>query len=62
MLAWACQTCHHVGVDMSFPVVVDAVKKFAPHRPIWTSVGLPALAFPTMKIVIEVEAMIGDTA
>ncbi|KAH6673501.1 Endoribonuclease L-PSP/chorismate mutase-like protein [Halenospora varia] len=48
---------YHVDIGKSFPIVVEMLKKRIPgHRPIWTSIGVPKLAFPEMLIEIEVEA------
>lgn len=50
----------HVDTDESWPLMVEKLKKRVPgHRPIWTAIGVPTLAFPPMKIEIEVEAYKG---
>lgn len=37
--------------------MVENFKKYMPnHQPIWTCVGVPALALPEMKVEIEVVA------
>ncbi|KAJ5861342.1 uncharacterized protein N7529_008652 [Penicillium soppii] len=49
---------YHVDMDSSFDHCVKTLKKRIPgHRPIWTSIAVPRLAFPAMKIEIEVEAI-----
>jgi enamine deaminase RidA (YjgF/YER057c/UK114 family) len=51
----------HVDIAESFPIMVKRLQERLPgHRPIWTSLGVPALAFPPMKIEIEVEAYKGS--
>ena len=47
---------YHVDINESFPLVFEKLKRRLPgHRPIWTSIAVPTLAFPPMKIEIEVE-------
>jgi len=49
---------YHVDIDSSFDYCVQKLKDRIPnHRPIWTSLAVPRLAFPAMKIEIEVEAI-----
>ncbi|KAJ5656577.1 hypothetical protein N7507_008527 [Penicillium longicatenatum] len=49
---------YHVDIDSSFDHVVSSLKKrISEHRPIWTALAVPRLAFPSMKIEIEVEAI-----
>lgn len=49
---------YHVDMGASFDLVVKKLKERIPgHRPIWTSIAVPSLAFPAMKIEIEVEAI-----
>ncbi|KAL5339129.1 Endoribonuclease L-PSP/chorismate mutase-like protein [Aspergillus crustosus] len=49
---------YHVEMESSFEYVVEKLKKRIPgHRPVWTSIAVPRLAFPDMKIEIEVEAI-----
>ncbi|GLB07718.1 hypothetical protein AtubIFM57258_003080 [Aspergillus tubingensis] len=48
---------YHVDMGASFDYVVEKLKKRIPgHRPVWTSIAVPRLAFPSMLIEIEVEA------
>ncbi|PYI09616.1 YjgF-like protein [Aspergillus sclerotiicarbonarius CBS 121057] len=48
---------YHVDMDASYDFVVEKLKKRIPgHRPIWTALAVPRLAFPPMLIEIEVEA------
>ncbi|OOF91494.1 hypothetical protein ASPCADRAFT_9422 [Aspergillus carbonarius ITEM 5010] len=48
---------YHVDMDSSYDIVVEKLKKRIPgHRPIWTALAVPKLAFPPMLIEIEVEA------
>ncbi|KAF7595817.1 hypothetical protein BBP40_004629 [Aspergillus hancockii] len=48
---------YHVDMASSFDYVVEKLKKRIPgHRPIWTSIAVPRLAFPQMLIELEVEA------
>ncbi|KAI4746153.1 hypothetical protein E4T50_03486 [Aureobasidium sp. EXF-12298] len=46
------------SVSTSFEVVCVEVRVLA-HRPIWTVLSVPKLAFPDMLVVIEVEAYRG---
>ncbi|KAH6686618.1 Endoribonuclease L-PSP/chorismate mutase-like protein [Plectosphaerella plurivora] len=49
---------YDVDIGVTFPLMVEELKRRLPsHRPIWTSIGVPALAFPEMRIEIEVEAI-----
>ncbi|OQE23414.1 hypothetical protein PENFLA_c011G10910 [Penicillium flavigenum] len=49
---------YHVDIDSSFDYFVRKLKDRIPnHRPIWTCLAVPRLAFPAMKIEIEVEAI-----
>ncbi|KAJ5756877.1 uncharacterized protein N7511_007059 [Penicillium nucicola] len=49
---------YHVGIDASYDLTVNKLKERIPgHRPIWTAIAVPQLAFPAMKIEIEVEAI-----
>lgn len=49
---------YHVDIDASFNLVVKKLQERIPnHRPIWTSIAVPRLAFEAMKIEIEVEAI-----
>ncbi|KAH7013017.1 Endoribonuclease L-PSP/chorismate mutase-like protein [Ilyonectria destructans] len=51
---------YHVDIGASFDLVVEKLKERIPgHRPIWTSIAVPRLAFPQMLIEIEVEAYKG---
>lgn len=48
---------YHCDIRTSFQPVVDALKRRIPgHRPVWTALAVPHLAFPGMLIEIEVEA------
>lgn len=49
---------YHVGMRASYDHVVEKLKQRAPgHRPVWTAISVPELAFPDMRIEIEVEAV-----
>ncbi|KAI9038296.1 uncharacterized protein KD926_010952 [Aspergillus affinis] len=49
---------YHVDMGASFDRVVEKLKRRIPgHRPVWTAISVPRLAFPTMLIEIEVEAI-----
>lgn len=57
-----CIRSYHLDIAASFDTVVRALKERIPgHRPIWTSIQVPRLAFPNMLIEIEVEAR-GDSS
>ncbi|OJJ73333.1 hypothetical protein ASPBRDRAFT_28583 [Aspergillus brasiliensis CBS 101740] len=48
---------YHVDMASSYDYVVEKLKTRLPgHRPVWTAVAVPRLAFPPMLIEIEVEA------
>jgi enamine deaminase RidA (YjgF/YER057c/UK114 family) len=48
---------YHTDISQSFEVVSNGLKERIPnHRPIWTAVGVAALAVPTMRIELQVEA------
>ncbi|KAL4882159.1 hypothetical protein BJY04DRAFT_217481 [Aspergillus karnatakaensis] len=48
---------YHVDMDSSYDYVVEKLKTRIPeHRPVWTAIAVPRLAFPAMLIEIEVEA------
>lgn len=48
---------YHVDIASTFQLMVDILKERCPkHKPIWTSIGVTRLAFPSMLIEIEVEA------
>ncbi|POS70935.1 endoribonuclease L-psp family protein [Diaporthe helianthi] len=48
---------YHVGMDSSYNYVSAKLRKRIPgHRPIWTALAVPRLAFPEMMIELEVEA------
>ena len=52
---------YHLDIAESFPLVIKQLQERLPgHRPIWTALGVTALALPTMKIEIEVEAYKGE--
>ncbi|KAJ5677920.1 uncharacterized protein N7477_003553 [Penicillium maclennaniae] len=49
---------YHVDIGSSYDLTVKKLKERIPaHRPIWTAIAVPQLAFPAMKIEIEVEAI-----
>ncbi|KAM0415771.1 hypothetical protein ACHAPT_013276 [Fusarium lateritium] len=49
---------YHVDMDASYELLVEKLKKRIPdHRPVWTAIAVPKLAFPPMRIEIEVEAV-----
>ncbi|KAI8210360.1 RutC family protein [Colletotrichum sp. SAR 10_76] len=48
---------YHCDIRTSWEQTAEALKKRIPnHRPIWTAVAVPHLAFPAMLIELEVEA------
>ncbi|KAM3528100.1 hypothetical protein MY4038_006058 [Beauveria bassiana] len=48
---------YHCDITASWEPTAEALRKRIPgHRPIWTAVGVPRLAFPEMLIELEVEA------
>ncbi|KAL3431614.1 endoribonuclease L-psp family protein [Aspergillus tetrazonus] len=48
---------YHVDMGASYDYFVDKLKTRIPgHRPVWTAIAVPRLAFPLMLIEIEVEA------
>ncbi|KAI9375092.1 YjgF-like protein [Aspergillus egyptiacus] len=52
---------YHVDMEASYDLVVETLKTRIPgHRPVWTAVAVPRLAFPAMLIEIEVEAIARD--
>ncbi|KAK7703764.1 hypothetical protein SLS57_010801 [Botryosphaeria dothidea] len=51
---------YHVDIDASFEKMVEALRQRIPgHRPVWTAIAVPRLAFSAMRIEIEVEAYKG---
>lgn len=49
---------YHVDIDSSFDYCVQKLKEhILSHRPTWTSLAVPRLAFSATKIEIEVEAI-----
>ncbi|GME23600.1 Endoribonuclease L-PSP/chorismate mutase-like protein [Neofusicoccum parvum] len=51
---------YHMDMEGSFDKMVELLKKRIPgHRPVWTCIGVPKLAFPDMRVEIEVEAFAG---
>ncbi|KAJ5682933.1 hypothetical protein N7462_006098 [Penicillium macrosclerotiorum] len=49
---------YHVDIDSSYNRTVEKLKERIPgHRPIWTAIAVPQLAFPAMRIEVEVEAI-----
>lgn len=52
---------YHVDMEGTFSHMVEELRRRLPdHRPIWTSIGVPALAFKEMLIEVEVEAIKSD--
>jgi enamine deaminase RidA (YjgF/YER057c/UK114 family) len=52
---------YHLELEGAFPLMVEELKRRLPnHRPIWTCVGVPALALKEMRVEIEVEAIKSD--
>lgn len=52
---------YHTDLSVSFDLMVRKLKERIPgHRPVWTAIGVKELAFPAMKIEIEVEALVGQ--
>ena len=50
-------TSYHCPMDdESLGIAVKYVKEYMKHKPIWTAVGVPALADKEMKIEIVVKA------
>ncbi|KAL6228822.1 hypothetical protein BDW75DRAFT_246294 [Aspergillus navahoensis] len=48
---------YHVDMESSYDYFVEKLKNRIPgHRPVWTAIAVPRLAFPPMLIEIEVEA------
>lgn len=48
---------YHFDMDTSYHYVVEKLRARIPgHRPVWTAISVPRLAFPEMLIEIEVEA------
>ncbi|KAG5655153.1 hypothetical protein KAF25_001926 [Fusarium avenaceum] len=51
---------YHVDMDASYCYLIENLKhRIAGHRPVWTAIAVPRLAFPQMQIEIEVEAWKG---
>ncbi|KAG8757094.1 hypothetical protein FRC11_004811, partial [Ceratobasidium sp. 423] len=51
---------YHYPIDETFNYTVEQLKRRIPgHRPAWTAIGVARLAFPQMKVEIEVEAYRG---
>lgn len=49
---------YHTDIRSSWDPLVKALKERIPgHRPCWTAVAVPHLAFPQMLIELEVEAI-----
>ncbi|GAA6047662.1 hypothetical protein JCM3770_001614 [Rhodotorula araucariae] len=48
---------YHTDIDSSFALVGEEIRTRAPHKPLWTAVGVARLALPEMQIEIEVEAL-----
>ncbi|KAK0640145.1 hypothetical protein DIS24_g9621 [Lasiodiplodia hormozganensis] len=58
---YSVRSYHVVDIGLSYDKTVEMLKKRIPgHRPIWTAIAVPALAFPQMKIEIEVEAYVAE--
>jgi enamine deaminase RidA (YjgF/YER057c/UK114 family) len=48
---------YHVDIGASWEYTVEKLRARIPgHRPIWTAIAVPRLAFSTMLIELEVEA------
>ncbi|OJJ96425.1 hypothetical protein ASPACDRAFT_1859115 [Aspergillus aculeatus ATCC 16872] len=48
---------YHVDMGASYDYLVEKLKKRIPgHRPVWTAISVPRLAFPEILIEVEVEA------
>lgn len=48
---------YHTDIRTTWEPTAEALKKRIPnHKPVWTAVAVPHLAFPTMLIELEVEA------
>lgn len=46
-------------MDTSYDFVVEKLRQRIPgHRPMWTAIGVPKLAFLLMLIELEVEAYV----
>src|SRR4051812_222482 len=61
-LTWADvidMTSYHVGIDESvLATMVEEVRSRCPdHQPLWTVLGVAALALPTMKVEIAANAV-----
>ena len=53
---YSINTYHCPMSEEALIFCVEYVKKYMPHKPIWTAVGVQALADPGMKIEIVVKA------
>lgn len=48
---------YHTDIRTTWDPIVEALKRRIPnHKPVWTAIAVPHLAFPTMLIELEVEA------
>ena len=53
---------YHVDMGSTYERVVQKLKERLPgHRPVWTAIAVPRLAFGPIQIELEVEAVISGT-
>jgi enamine deaminase RidA (YjgF/YER057c/UK114 family) len=54
-------TSYHVGVEESvLTTLVEELRSYCPdHQPLWTVIGVAALALPAMKVEITANAVAG---
>ena len=52
-------TSYHVGIEESvLATVVEELRRYCPdHQPLWTVIGVAALALPAMKVEITANAV-----
>jgi enamine deaminase RidA (YjgF/YER057c/UK114 family) len=52
-------TSYHVGIEESvLAAVVEELRRYCPdHQPLWTVIGVAALALPAMKVEITANAV-----
>jgi non-canonical poly(A) RNA polymerase PAPD5/7 len=53
---YSVTTYHCPMSEESLGIAVKYMKQYAPHKPLWTAVGVAALAHPKMKIEVAVKA------
>jgi enamine deaminase RidA (YjgF/YER057c/UK114 family) len=52
---------YHVDMGATYDYVVKKLKERIPdHRPVWTAIAVPRLAFSSMQIELEVEAYVPE--